>query len=231
MGIVHSLTLIVNSFACSMTSGVARTALGAGASLALRPSMGHYLSGVSEQGSGDYSPTEDRPSRVNNRENMTSKVVDGDDREPASRGWGRKRFASYPSPSTPPSHQQQQKQPKHQRQGSPVFDLTLVPALLRSSSGGKGGGGGGSSFPTAVRYPDPLRPSRLSASAVLPEDEAVDKVGILRRDDSYLGWGTGEGGDGAPAPPPPGTGTPGRRRWGSGHYYKVCVVDFVGYDL
>lgn len=227
-----------HSTACSMTSGVARTALGAGASLALRPSMGQYLSSVSEQGSGDYSPREGQSRPGNNTESMTLKVDKDDmeikdDREPGSRGWGRKRFASYPSPSTQQRRQQQQIQPNHRRQGSPVLDFTLIPALLRSSSGGKSGGRGVSPAPAPVappvRYPDPLRPSRLSASAVLPEDEAVEKVReerILRRDDSYLGWGTGSGGDGGgpPAPPPPGAGAPGRRRWGSGHYYKVCVL-------
>lgn len=208
-----------------MTSGVARTALGAGASLALRPSMGQYLSSVSEQGSGDYSPTEGRSIRGNNTESVVDCDLEiKDDQQPDRRGWGRKRFASYPSPSTPQSNQQQQKQPKHQRQRS---DLTFIPALLRASSGGKGGGGGGSSVPTPVHYPDPLRPSRLSASAVLPEDETIDEVGVLRRDDSYLGWGADGGTDGAPDPPPPGGGTPGRRRWGSGHYYKVCGAGIV----
>ena len=84
--------------------------------------------------------------------------------------------------------------------------------------------------------------SRLSATAVLPEHEAVEKVGddegvdgplgarVDMRNamqDSYLGWGSSGLGENGMVPPPsplPGSNanaSTGRARWGSGHYYKV----------
>lgn len=73
---------------------------------------------------------------------------------------------------------------------------------------------------------DPMR-LRLSARAVLPEHEAVEKVGDQppdmrdMRQDSYLGWGSGVGDAGMPPPPPVGAEGGARGRAISGNTYKV----------
>lgn len=109
--------------------------------------------------------------------------------------------------------------------------------------------------PRLPRPSDPLRRSLLSASAVLPENEAVENNELKRSDgmEARVGEGGGEGAGGGvgggadlgwggtaevanegvmppPPPPPPPLGTGGfstRARWGSGHYYTVRVFVFL----
>lgn len=216
-----------------MSSYSARTALGAGASLEIRPTRPSDGEQDSDAGGGtstaDVSHGPRKGSGSEDNKVVWGKEDDGSGSVKRNRNAGPARRSSTGSSGVSGAAGE------YQDSGSGAAGSSVLrsPVSGRGPASGSSLGSGSASasasaFTSASQQfqPDPLL-SRLSATAVLPEDEeVVHKAGggestDLRdmRQDSYLGWGSG----GAEMPPPaPGAGVPSRGRWGSGHYYKVC---------
>lgn len=263
-----------------MTSGSARTALGAGARLALRPTTkrGSYISSGSghQSDSGRESAPEgisplasdlsgvairahsnmgrDEHGNGNSRVEVLEGVdgVDGGG-DGAHLGDTATIGASSGRWELPrlPHYSRQVKQDQRnlvQQQGTPAaasaLPLPPPPPLPPSLPPSAAPPVSLRSTVQALRLPDMLKgrgKSRLGATAVLPENEAVEKVQDQARHTELgqilgsgraggyadLGWGgeTGSAGANQPPPPAPGaSGGPTRARWGSGHYYTVSAL-------
>lgn len=231
-----------------MTSNVARTALGAGASLALRPSSVQYLGGLEREGPGllPSSPPAQRRATAPDVVSDSSEIRargdsfgrggedashggDGNTKGNSSSNTGGGSGIGTKSKS---SKQNRNKNTEPKKSGGSRGSAAAAAATAGPEAGAKMRAeaipppASAKDAGLPARFSDPLR-LRLSATAVLPEHEEVCKVGDQvpdmrdMRQDSYLGWGSGVGDSGMPPPPPLGGGGAERARRGSGHYYKV----------
>lgn len=278
-----------------MTSNSARTALGAGASLALRPTTSKLHVGsqgyidYSAQGHADYSGRESGHdssteifSPAAERKTTITTIADAEHMKNKDRGSGGRSTSAWLFQSLGSSissigtsgggKRGRDNKSKNKRSGNskdnnngnnnknnsardrvtssapsppPPPLKSLPPAGLPPVPPGPHV----TTSPRLPRLSDPLRQSRLSASAVLPENEAVEDDNLdpapsagagsgLGGDGGIggsadLGWGGGNGAvdDGAMPPPPPppplgGGSVATRARWGSGHYYTVRFYRF-----
>lgn len=224
-----------------MTSNSARSALGAGASLALRPTTVrssyagqggalHPSDSGRDSSTEFYSPHGDGegpgtgyPS-VGTGAGESIKGPNGasghsEDRggSPSEGGNGAHTSPPQPRSLSPPTQWHRSQRYQSQPEGSSSL----------SSAAGR------SSRSLGLRLPDNLRRVQplLGATSVVPEHEAVEKVGDTRSPPESgdelsggrrvggpdLGWGNEQ-----PLPPASGGGSgPTRGRWGSGHFYTV----------